>query len=290
MAGRIDGWDGSDVYKLYIRDIQKYPLLTRQEERVLLGFVAKGDRAAIDKLVVSNLRFVVNVAYLYRHQGLSLPELINEGNVGLIEAARRFDTTRDLKFISYAVWWIRQGITSAIAEKARMVRISAEKELVLRRFSKVSHCVTQTIGGAYVADAEAVGSHLGMTAAQVDKVIEMGQRHASLDAKFGDDGEISLLDVLSGEEEERPDRLLEGRSEIENLEAMLTDLGDLERKVLSMYFGIGYPAAVKLQQIGKEVGFSKERVRQIKEKALSRLRARAGCLPEMASLPQAVSA
>ncbi|MEN9354688.1 MAG: hypothetical protein RL318_2013 [Fibrobacterota bacterium] len=275
MASRMDSWDGSGVYNLYIKDIQKYPLMTRKEERIVLDALGRGDDAAAHKLVVSNLRFVVNVAFMYRNQGLSLPELINEGNLGLIEAARRFDTSRDLKFISYAVWWIRQSITRAIAEKARMVRISAEKELVLRRFSRVSQAVTQTIGGTYVTDAEAVGRKLGMTSDQVDKVIEMGQRHASLDSKIDDDGETSLLDMISMEDEDRPDHAYERNAELGNLTGMLGELADLERKVLSMYFGVGYGEPFNLQQIGKVVGLSKERVRQIKEKALARLRTRA---------------
>ncbi len=275
MAGRMDSWDGSGVYNLYIKDIQKYPLLTRKEERAVLDALGKGDEGAIHKLVVSNLRFVVNVAFMYRNQGLSLPELINEGNLGLIEAARRFDTTRDLKFISYAVWWIRQSITRAIAEKARMVRISAEKELVLRRFSRVNHATMQTIGGTYVADSEVVGERLGLTSQQVDKVIEMGQRHASLDSKIDDDGETSLLDLISSEDEDQPDRVFERNSELENLQELLGALGDLERKVLSMYFGVGYGEPFNLQQIGKVVGLSKERVRQIKEKALGHLRTKA---------------
>jgi len=275
MAGRMDSWDGSGVYNLYIKDIQKYPLLTRKEERAVLDAWGKCDEGAIHKLVVSNLRFVVNVAFMYRNQGLSLPELINEGNLGLIEAARRFDTTRDLKFISYAVWWIRQSITRAIAEKARMVRISAEKELVLRRFSRVNHATMQTIGGTYVADSEVVGERLGLTSQQVDKVIEMGQRHASLDSKIDDDGETSLLDLISSEDEDQPDRVFERNSELENLQELLGALGDLERKVLSMYFGVGYGEPFNLQQIGKVVGLSKERVRQIKEKALGHLRTKA---------------
>ncbi len=273
--GRMENWDGSEVYSLYIKDIQRYPLLSRKEERVVLDAVAKGDEAAREKLIVSNLRFVVNVAFMYRNQGLSLPELINEGNVGLIEAAHRFDTTRDLKFISYAVWWIRQSITRAIAEKARMVRISAEKELVLRRFSRVNHRTTQTIGGAYVADSEEVGRKLGLSSDQVDKVIEMGQRHASLDSNLDEEGDSSLLDVLSDDSSKEPDKLYEQHAELENLNEMIGNLNDLERRVLSMYFGIGYSEPFNLLEIGRIVGLSKERVRQIKEKALAHLRTHA---------------
>jgi RNA polymerase primary sigma factor len=273
MASALkDNWDGSALYNMYIKDIQRYPLMTRPEERAVLDQLAKGSEAAKHKLVVSNLRFVVNVAFLYRNQGLSLPELINEGNIGLLEAANRFDTTRDLKFISYAVWWIRQSITRAIAEKARVVRISAEKELILRRFSKVNHPVGQAIGGSWVTDSVELGRRMEMSAEAIEKVIEMGQRHSSLDSTLNDDGDTSLIDILHDEEAVLPDAHAEANDEMANLEAMIAELPDAERKVLCMYFGIGYGEAFNLQEIGKVVGLSKERVRQIKEKALARMR------------------
>lgn len=270
-----ENWDGAALYNMYIKDIQRYPLMTRVEERAVLDKLAKGDMRAKHKLVLSNLRFVVNVAFLYRNQGLSLPELINEGNIGLVEAANRFDTSRDLKFISYAVWWIRQSITRAIAEKARTVRISAEKELILRRFSKVNHPVQQAIGGAWVTDSVELGRRMDMSAEAVEKVIEMGQRGASLDSKLDEDGDTSLMDMLSDPELSLPDADAEARDESEGLESMISSLPDTERKVLCMYFGIGYGEAFNLLEIGKVVGLSKERVRQIKEKALSRLREQA---------------
>ena len=270
-----DNWDGSALYNMYIKDIQRYPLMTRAEERAVLDQLAKGSEAAKRKLVVSNLRFVVNVAFLYRNQGLSLPELINEGNIGLVEAANRFDTTRDLKFISYAVWWIRQSITRAIAEKARVVRISAEKELVLRRFSKMNHPTSQAIGGAWVTDSVELGRRMEMSAEAVEKVIEMGQRHSSLDSKLDEEGDSSLIDVLQDVEAVLPDAHAEANDEMENLQAMIAELPETERKVLCMYFGIGFGEAFNLQEIGKVVGLSKERVRQIKEKALARMREQA---------------
>jgi RNA polymerase primary sigma factor len=270
-----ENWDGAALYNMYIKDIQRYPLMTRAEERAVLDKLAKGDERAKQKLVLSNLRFVVNVAFLYRNQGLSLPELINEGNIGLVEAANRFDTSRDLKFISYAVWWIRQSITRAIAEKARTVRISAEKELVLRRFSKVNHPVTQAIGGAWVTDSVELGRRMDMSAEAVEKVVEMGQRSASLDSKLDEDGDTSLMDMLSDPEATLPDADAEARDESEGLESMIASLPETERKVLCMYFGIGYGEAFNLLEIGKVVGLSKERVRQIKEKALARLRGQA---------------
>jgi RNA polymerase primary sigma factor len=276
MSSKLkDNWDGSALYNMYIKDVQRYPLLKRNEERALLELVGRGDQDAINKLVTSNLRFVVNVAFLYRNQGMPLPELINEGNIGLIEAARRFDTTRDLKFISYAVWWIRQSITRAIAEKARVVRISAEKELILRRFSKVNHPSTQAIGGSWVTDSTELGRRMGMSAESIEKVVEMGQRHSSLDMRLDEDGDNSLLDMIHDEENPRPDENAEMQDESENLKEMISELPELERRVLCMYFGIGFGEAFNLQEIGKVVGLSKERVRQIKERALARLRVRA---------------
>jgi RNA polymerase primary sigma factor len=270
-----ENWDGAALYNMYIKDIQRYPLMTRAEERAVLDKLAKGDDRAKQKLILSNLRFVVNVAFLYRNQGLALPELINEGNIGLVEAANRFDTSRDLKFISYAVWWIRQSITRAIAEKARTVRISAEKELVLRRFSKMNHPVAQAIGGAWVTDSVELGRRMEMSSEAVEKVIEMGQRSASLDSKLDDDGDTSLLDMIRDETASLPDADAEASDELEGIQALIGSLPETERKVLCMYFGIGFGDAFNLQEIGKIVGLSKERVRQIKEKALSRLREQA---------------
>jgi RNA polymerase primary sigma factor len=270
-----ENWDGAALYNMYIKDIQRYPLMTRAEERAVLDKLAKGDDRAKQKLILSNLRFVVNVAFLYRNQGLALPELINEGNIGLVEAANRFDTSRDLKFISYAVWWIRQSITRAIAEKARTVRISAEKELVLRRFSKMNHPVTQAIGGAWVTDSVELGRRMEMSSEAVEKVIEMGQRSASLDSKLDDDGDTSLLDMIRDDTATLPDADAEASDEMEGIETLIGSLPDTERKVLCMYFGIGFGDAFNLQEIGKIVGLSKERVRQIKEKALGRLREQA---------------
>ena len=145
-----------DIYFQYLKDISKYPLLTVAEEKILLKEVAKGNKAALNKLVRSNLKFVVNIANLYKGQGLDVNELINEGNMGLIEAAQRFNPDQKIKFISYAVWWVRQNITRAIAEKARLVRISAEKELVLRRFNRHGGVLRQTIGGNVSIDPESL--------------------------------------------------------------------------------------------------------------------------------------
>ena len=180
----VESWDGASLYYQYIKDISKYPLLKKDEELEVLKRIQSGDQRAIHKLVCANLKFVINVAFMYKNQGFSLPELINEGNIGLIEAAKRFDVNRKLKFISYAVWWIRQAITRAIAERARMVRISAEKELILRRFSKYNVPMRQVVGGGSQIDVDALGGKMGYTGRQIEKIMEMGLRHASLDEQI----------------------------------------------------------------------------------------------------------
>jgi RNA polymerase primary sigma factor len=267
-----EAWEGATLYYQYIKDINKYSLLTRAEEVELLTRVKEGDARAMNRLVCSNLKFVINVAFMYKNQGFSLPELINEGNLGLIEAAKRFDLGRNLKFISYAVWWIRQSITRAIAERARLVRISAEKELILRRFSKHNISMRQTIGGGLVMDTEALGKKLGYTGNQVEKILEMGMRHASLDDPIGTDEGSSVMDVIQDTGAEAPDAHVEEESKQKRVSTLLQRLPEQEKTVLGMYFGIGYHEPLNLEEIGEVIGLSKERVRQIKEKGLAALR------------------
>ena len=267
-----EAWEGATLYYQYIKDITKYPLLTRPEEVELLTRVKEGDQRAMNLLVCSNLKFVINVAFMYKNQGFSLPELINEGNLGLIEAAKRFDLGRNLKFISYAVWWIRQSITRAIAERARLVRISAEKELILRRFSKHNVTMRQTIGGSLVMDTEALGKKLGYSGIQVEKILEMGMRHASLDDPIGSDEGSSVMDIIRDSSAEAPDAHIEEESKQKRVSTLLQRLPEQEKTVLGMYFGIGYHEPLNLEEIGEVIGLSKERVRQIKEKGLAALR------------------
>ena len=238
----------------------------------LLKRVKEGDQRATNRLVCSNLKFVINVAFMYKNQGFSLPELINEGNVGLIEAAKRFDINRNLKFISYAVWWIRQAITRAIAERARLVRISAEKELILRRFSKHNVPMRQSVGGGTQIDTEALGKKMGYTGKQIEKIMEMGLRHSSLDEPLGNDEGASVLDIIEDTSAEAPDAVVQENSRRKYVSQLLHRLPEQEKAVLSMYFGIGYPEPLNLEEIGDVIGLSKERVRQIKEKGLSALR------------------
>jgi RNA polymerase primary sigma factor len=267
-----EAWEGASLYYQYIKDISRYPLLTRKEEVELLKRVKDGDQRAMNKLVCSNLKFVINVAFMYKNQGFSLPELINEGNLGLIEAAKRFDINRELKFISYAVWWIRQSITRAIAERARLVRISAEKELILRRFSKHNVPMRQSVGGGLQPDTEALGKKMGYSGKQIEKILEMGLRHSSLDDPLGNDEGSSVLDIIEDTQAEAPDAHVQEDSRRRYVANLLHRLPEQEKTVLSMYFGVGYHAPLNLEEIGEMIGLSKERVRQIKEKGLAALR------------------
>jgi RNA polymerase primary sigma factor len=260
------------VYYQYIKDINRYPLLSVEEEVALLKKVKEGNEKAVKKIVCSNLKFVINVAFMYKNQGFSLPELINEGNIGLIEAARRFDVSKNIRFISYAVWWIRQAITRAISEKARMVRISAEKELILRRISRFPIPMKQTIGGGMWIDARALSRKMGYSPEKMEKVLEMGQYHSSLDEPLDSDSGIFYLDVFKDTRNEPSDELAHRKSLSAYLSNALSRLNSQEQQVIKMYFGIDTHRAMSLEDIGELIGLSKERVRQIKEQGLESLR------------------
>ena len=265
-------WEDSKLYYQYINDINKFPLLSKTEETELLKLVKRGNENAVRKLVCSNLKFVINVAFMYKNQGFSLPELINEGNIGLIEAARRFDLNKKIRFISYAVWWIRQSITRAISEKARMVRISAEKELILRRISKHSAPLKQTIGGGLSIDAQELGREMGYTAEKMEKILEMGQSHASLDEPLEEGSENYYLDIFKDTQNEPSDEVVNRQLISNYISNSLNKLNTQEKKVIKMYFGIDFHKAMSLEDIGELIGLSKERVRQIKEQGLENLR------------------
>ena len=261
-----------DIYVQYLNDISKYPLLSREQEVLLLKKIRQGNRAAMDLLVKSNLRFVVNIANLYRGQGLDVGELISEGNMGLMEAARRFDPDQKIKFISYAVWWVRQNITRAIAEKGRMVRISAEKELVLRRFNKKGGKLRQVVGGSYVLDPESLAGVSKYKADAIEKILQMGNRTSSLDAPVGEDGESTLGDCLAAENAST-DTLAEVNDRSRVFGKVLNEnLSSQEQDILKLYFGFKMDSDLNLKEIAPMVGLSKERVRQLKESALAKLR------------------
>jgi RNA polymerase primary sigma factor len=259
------------IYYQYLQDVSRYKLLTRDEEKYLISESAKGNQLAINKLVESNLKFVINVANMYKDSTLSLTELINEGNLGLIEAAKRFDPNQKIKFISYAVWWIRQSINRAISEKARMVRISAEKELVLRRFNRAHVPMTQVIGGHILPDIQALSNKMGYSPKQVENILSMGMKHTSLDNSIDDNDESSIMDLIAGDGP-LPDVMIEKESENNYLNEMIQTLNPQEQLVIKMYFGISKDHSLNLLEIGKIIGLSKERVRQVKENALQKLR------------------
>jgi RNA polymerase primary sigma factor len=263
----------SSIYFQYLNDIAKYPLLTREQEKILLERTAKGDRSALNLLVKSNLKFVVNIANLYKGQGLDVNELINEGNMGLIEAAHRFDPKQKIKFISYAVWWIRQNITRAISEKARLVRISAEKELVLRRFNRLGSKSRQVVGGQMTIDPESLKGASRYNASEIEKILMMGNRSSSLDSPVGEDSDMTLGDCIA-DEGQHSDALALHNNQTQKLAELLEEnLTDQEHRVIGLYYGIDVDADLNLKEIGTMVGLSKERVRQVKENALAKLRA-----------------
>ncbi|WP_407457363.1 RNA polymerase sigma factor RpoD/SigA [Fibrobacter sp.] len=264
--------DDRDVYFQYLNDISKYPLLTKEQEKVLLQKIREGSREAMDMLIKGNLRFVVNIANLYKGQGLDVNELINEGNMGLIEAARRFDHSQKIKFISYAVWWVRQNITRAIAERGRLVRISAEKELVLRRFAKKGGTMHQVVGGGLMLDPKSLEGVSKYKANDIEKILMMGNKSASLDAPVGEDGEMTLGDTIAATEF-RTDDLAEknNRSKLFN-KAMDNSLSEQEKEIIKLYFGFKMDSELNLKEIAPMVGLSKERTRQLKDSALEKLR------------------
>ena len=264
--------DDRDVYFQYLNDISKYPLLTKEQEKILLQKVREGSREAMDLLVKSNLRFVVNIANLYKGQGLDVNELINEGNMGLIEAARRFDQNQKIKFISYAVWWVRQNITRAIAERGRLVRISAEKELVLRRFAKKGGQMHQVVGGGLMLDPKSLEGVSKYKANDIEKILMMGNKSTSLDAPVGEDGEMTLGDTIAAKEF-RTDELAEKNNRTKLFDkAMDKSLSDQEKEIIKLYFGFKMDSELNLKEIAPMVGLSKERTRQLKDSALEKLR------------------
>lgn len=258
-----------DSLERYLQEISREPMINTEEEVRLATLIKKGDNEALGRLVRANLRFVVSVAKQYQGQGLNLTDLINEGNVGLITAAKRFDETRGFKFISYAVWWIRQSILQALADQSRLVRIPSNQVGIM---SKVNHFIHQyvqtherrpTIGE--ICDA------LELDAERVQNAIESSGHHISVDAPLVDDDQSSLLDVLSGNEADPEEKNLIYESLANEMERSLASLPERERAIVKMFFGIGY-SEKSLEEIGEEIGLSRERVRQIKEKALRQLR------------------
>ena len=268
----LNNREQKDIYMQYLNDIARYPLLTREQEKVLLEKSAQGSKTALDMLVNSNLRFVVNIANLYKGRGLDIMELINEGNMGLIEAARRFDRSLKIKFISYAVWWIRQNITRKKKKKGRMIRISAEKELMLRRFNRHAKDVQQVIGGTYTVNAQSLEGLSKYKANDIEKILMMGNTTSSLDAPVNEDGDATLGDTIS-DSQSRTDELADSNNRTEVFDKVMDkNLSSQEKEIIKLYYGFKMDSDLNLKEIAPMVGLSKERVRQLKENALNKLR------------------
>jgi len=254
----------------YLREISKYPLINQEEEVRLAQLIHKGDEEALDKLVRSNLRFVVSVAKKYQNQGVSLSDLINEGNLGLIRAAHKFDETKGIKFISYAVWWIRQAILQALAEQSRIVRVPLNRAGALHRIGKRSSALLQELGREPTPAEIAEG--MDFTMEEVQKTLSISQTHLSLDAPLTPGEDNKLLDYLPDTQNSGPDNETFEKALIESIEEVLSTLKEREARILRLYFGLDGPEPKTLEEIGSLLGITRERVRQIKEKALTRLR------------------
>ncbi len=253
----------------YLQEIGKEELITVEEEVELAQRIKKGDRAALEKLTRANLRFVVSVAKQYQNQGLSLPDLINEGNLGLIKAAEKFDETRGFKFISYAVWWIRQSILQALAEQSRIVRLPLNQVGSLNKINKAFSKFEQE--NERIPSTEELADVLEITKEKIADTMRVSGRHVSVDAPFIEGEDNSLLDVLVNNDSPVADRALINESLIREIERALATLTERERDIIKLFFGIGVQE-MTLEEIGEKFGLTRERVRQIKEKAIRRLR------------------
>ncbi len=253
----------------YLQEIGKYELISVEEEVELAQRIRKGDQEAIEKLTQANLRFVVSVAKQYQNQGLTLPDLINEGNLGLIKAAEKFDETRGFKFISYAVWWIRQSIMQAINEQSRIVRLPLNQVSSLSKYNKAVAEFEQK--NQRRPTPEELAKLLDLPKEKVMDTMRVSGRHVSVDAPFADGEDNSLLDVLENNDSPVADRELINESLSKEIDRAFSTLTERERLILKLSFGIGMPE-MSLEEIGEKFGLTRERVRQIREKAIRRLR------------------
>ncbi len=254
----------------YLQEIGKVDLLTAEEEIELAIKIKEGDKKALEKLTKANLRFVVSVAKQYQNQGLSLGDLINEGNLGLIKAGKRFDETRGFKFISYAVWWIRQSILQALAEQSRIVRLPLNRVGALNKIGKAYSNLEQEFEREPSADE--LADELDMDVKEVSDTLKISSKHVSVDAPFSQGEENRLLDVIKNDEQPSPDNMLLSESLKTEIARALSTLVEREAEVLRLYYGIETEHSMTLEEIGEKFNLTRERVRQIKEKAIRRLR------------------
>ena len=260
----------SQSLEKYLQEIGREELITAEEEVRLARKIKEGDQSALDRLTKANLRFVVSVAKQYQNQGLSLPDLINEGNLGLIKAAKRFDETRGFKFISYAVWWIRQSILQALAEQSRIVRLPLNQVGSLNKISKAYSKLEQEFERE--PSPEELSKILELPSEKITDTMRVSGKHVSMDAPFVQGEDNSLLDVLENADSPRADSLLMNESLQKEIDRSLSTLTEREREVIRLFFGIGMNHGLTLEEIGAKFDLTRERVRQIKEKAIRRLR------------------
>jgi RNA polymerase primary sigma factor len=255
---------------IYLQEIGKVELLTPQQEIDLAIKLKKGDQSALEQLTKANLRFVVSVAKQYQNQGLPIGDLINEGNLGLIKAARRFDETRGFKFISYAVWWIRQSILQALAEQSRIVRLPLNRLGALNKIGRAYSTLKQEFERE--PNAEEIAQALEMDVEEISSMLRISNRQVSVDAPFSTGEENSLLDIIQNDQQAAPDNDLISESLKTEIKSVLAILPEREAEVIKLYFGLECEYAMTLEEIGEKFNLTRERVRQIKEKAIRKLR------------------
>ena len=254
----------------YLQEIGREELVSPEEEVELAQRIRKGDQEALEKLTRANLRFVVSVAKQYQNQGLSLPDLINEGNLGLIKAAEKFDETRGFKFISYAVWWIRQSILQAVAEQARVIRLPMNQVGALAKVKKATALLEQKLERR--PTVKEVADAIGMPEDKVDQLLSLNSRTVSTDAPLDDEDDANFLDVYVADDEVQTDTAVEQESTSNAIRNSLDMLNEKERSILCMYFGLGTSREYSLEEIAMKLNISRERTRQIRDRALKRLK------------------
>ena len=256
----------------YLADIAKEPMISPDEEVELAQRIKLGDQIALDRLVRANLRFVVSVAKQYQNQGLSLADLINEGNVGLIKAAQRFDETKGFKFISYAVWWIRQAILQAVAEQSRMVRLPLNQVGFLSRVKKTASYLEQLYQRK--PTIKEIADELDMPEDKIDMILKINSKEVSMDAPVSSDDDMTFIDTMVPEDNYEADKKIVSETESAEIKRSLSVLNDKEKKIILYYFGFDSNHSYTLEEIGYMMDMTRERVRQVKDKALKKLRAR----------------
>jgi len=262
--------DALDSITAYLNEIRRYPLVTRAEEAELAVRIRAGDAAALERLVCGNLRFVVTIARKYQNHGVPLADLINEGNLGLLNAAERFDESKGVKFISYAVWWIRQAILQSLADSGHTVRVPLSRASVIQRIGRESQLLRQELGREPTRCE--LASQLHLSSESLDNTMPLARAYLSLDAPAGATDESPLLDYVVDDSSPSPDAAIFNSGLCENVDAAMRNLRDREARVLRLYFGFDNDSQLTLEEIGHRLGITRERVRQIKERGLERIR------------------